>query len=132
MKAVLCKAWGPPETLVVEDVPAPKPGKGQVVVAVQAAGVNFPDVLIVQGKYQVKPEFPFSPGAEVAGTVKEVGEGVTHVKAGDYVVAFPGLGGFAEEVADYHFVIYNGRIVYSGSNEDFKADEEVRARYLGV
>jgi len=99
MKAVLCKAWGPPESLVVEDVPAPKPGKGQVVVAVQAAGVNFPDVLIVQGKYQVKPEFPFSPGAEVAGTVKEVGEGVTHVKAGDYVVAFPGLGGFAEEVA---------------------------------
>jgi len=99
MKAVLCKAWGPPESLVVEDVPSPKAGKGQVVVAVRAAGVNFPDVLIVQGKYQVKPDLPFSPGAEISGTVKEVGEGVTHVKPGDAVVAFPGVGGFAEEVA---------------------------------
>jgi NADPH2:quinone reductase len=98
MKAVLCKAWGAPDTLVVEDVPAPKAGKGQVVVVVKAAGVNFPDVLIVQGKYQVKPDLPFSPGAEVSGTVKEIGEGVTHVKPGDTVVAFPGVGGFAEEV----------------------------------
>ncbi|MCX7891544.1 MAG: NADPH:quinone oxidoreductase family protein [Burkholderiales bacterium] len=98
MKAVLCKAWGAPESLVVADIPAPKAGKGQVVVAVRAAGVNFPDVLIVQGKYQVKPDLPFTPGAEVCGTVKEVGEGVTHLKPGDTVVAFPGIGGFAEEV----------------------------------
>lgn len=98
MKAVLCKAWGAPESLVVADVPAPKAGKGQVVVAVRAAGVNFPDVLIVQGKYQVKPDLPFTPGAEICGTVKEVGEGVTHLKPGDTVVAFPGIGGFAEEV----------------------------------
>lgn len=98
MKAVLCKSWGPPQALVVEEVPAPRAGKGQVVVAVKAAGVNFPDVLIVQGRYQVKPELPFTPGAEVCGTVKEVGEGVTHLKPGDTVVAFPGIGGFAEEV----------------------------------
>ncbi len=98
MKAVLCKSWGTPESLVVAEVPAPKAGKGQVVVAVRAAGVNFPDVLIVQGKYQVKPELPFTPGAEVCGTVKEVGEGVAHLKPGDTVVAFPGIGGFAEEV----------------------------------
>jgi NADPH2:quinone reductase len=95
---VLCKAWGPPESLVIEDLPSPLPGKGQVVVSVRAAGVNFPDVLIIQGKYQFKPELPFSPGAEVAGTVKAVGEGVRHVKPGDTVAAFLPFGGFAEEV----------------------------------
>jgi len=87
MKAVLCKELGMPEDLVVEDVPSPRPGKGQVVLSVKAAGVNFPDILIIQGKYQFKPEFPFSPGGEVAGVVKEAGEGVTSLKPGDRVIA---------------------------------------------
>src|SRR4051794_7668019 len=69
MKAVVCKAWGPPDSLVVEDVASPVPAAGQVVVDVKAAGVNFPDVLTVQGKYQVKPELPFTPGNEFAGIV---------------------------------------------------------------
>jgi NADPH:quinone reductase len=98
MKAVLCKSFGPPESLVIEDVEPTKPGNDQVVIRVKACGVNFPDTLIIQGKYQSKPPFPFIPGSEVAGTIKEVGEGVDHVKVGDRVIAFTGLGGFAEEV----------------------------------
>jgi NADPH2:quinone reductase len=98
MKAVLCKEWGMPGMLVVEDVPSPKPASGQVVVSVKACGVNFPDTLIIQGKYQFKPEMPFSPGGEVAGVIKEVGEGVTRVKPGDRVIAFNTWGGFAEEM----------------------------------
>jgi NADPH2:quinone reductase len=98
MKAVLCKAYGPPESLVIEDVPALEPGPGEVVVSVKAASVNFPDVLIIQNKYQVKPPLPFSPGSEVAGIVKAVGGGVTHVKPGDRVMAIIGYGAFAEEV----------------------------------
>jgi NADPH2:quinone reductase len=101
LKAVLCKQLGLPDTLVVEDVPSPKPGPGQVVVSVKAAGVNFPDVLIIQGKYQFKAELPFSPGGEVAGVVKEIGEGVKGFKAGDRVIAGSTFGGFAQEfVAD--------------------------------
>src|SRR5207253_985269 len=73
-------------------------GKGQAVISVKASGVNCPDTLIIQGKYQFKPALPFSPGSEVAGIVKEVGEGVHHVKAGDKVIAFTSWGGFAEEV----------------------------------
>jgi NADPH2:quinone reductase len=98
MKAVLCKEYGPPEGLVVEEVESLKPGRGQVVVAVKACGVNFPDTLIIQGKYQFKPDTPFSPGSEVSGVVKEVGEGVDGVKVGDRVIAFTSWGGFAEEV----------------------------------
>ncbi len=98
MKAVLCKAYGPPESLVIEDIEPLKPGKGQVVISVKACGVNFPDTLIIQGKYQSRPPLPFIPGNEVAGTVKEIGEGVERVKVGDQVMAFTGLGGFAEEV----------------------------------
>jgi len=97
MKAVLCKEFGPVERLVVEDVPSPVAGKGQVVIRVAAAGVNFPDVLLVQGKYQLRPAFPFSPGGEVAGTVKEVGAGVVHVGAGDAVIGLAAYGGYAEE-----------------------------------
>jgi NADPH2:quinone reductase len=99
MKAVLCKELGPPEKLVLEEVPSPQPGKGQVVVGVKAAGVNFPDTLIIQGKYQFKPEPPFSPGGEVAGVVKALGEGVSGVKLGDRVIASSTYGGFAEEMA---------------------------------
>jgi NADPH:quinone reductase len=98
MKAVLCKAYGPPESLVIEEVEPLKPGSGQVVIGVKACGVNFPDTLIIEGKYQFKPEMPFSPGGEVAGVIKEVGEGVERVKIGDRVIAFTGWGGFAEEV----------------------------------
>jgi len=99
LKAVLCKELGPPEKLVVEDVPSPRPSKGQVVVSVKAAGVNFPDTLIIQGKYQFKPEPPFSPGGEVAGVVKQVGEGVSGIRVGARVIGASTFGGFAEEIA---------------------------------
>jgi NADPH2:quinone reductase len=98
MKAVLCKAFGPPESLVIEEIASPVPGPGEVVISVKAASVNFPDVLIIQNKYQFKPPLPFSPGSEVAGTVKEVGEGVTAFTAGDPVLAVTTYGAFAEEV----------------------------------
>jgi NADPH2:quinone reductase len=98
MKAILCKQFGPPESLVYEDIPSPKAGPGDVVVSMKAASVNFPDVLIIQNKYQFKPPLPFSPGSELAGVVKEVGEGVKHFKPGDRVIAFTGHGAFAEEV----------------------------------
>ncbi|MGH9143001.1 MAG: NADPH:quinone oxidoreductase family protein [Vicinamibacterales bacterium] len=98
MKAVLCKAYGPPESLVVEDVAAPVAGAGEAVISVRAASVNFPDVLIIENKYQVKPPLPFSPGSEVAGIVKSVGDGVTIFQPGDRVMAITGYGAFAEEV----------------------------------
>ena len=98
MKAVVCKAFGPPESLVIEELPSPRPGPGEVVVSMKAASVNFPDVLIIQNKYQAKPPLPFSPGSELAGIVKEVGEGVTSVKPGERVIAFTTYGAFAEEV----------------------------------
>src|SRR5688572_3510411 len=98
MKAVLCKQFGPPDSLVVEDVPSPKASTGEVVIAVKAASVNFPDVLIIQNKYQFKPPLPFSPGSELAGVVKEVGAGVRGFKPGDKVMAFTTYGAFAEEV----------------------------------
>jgi len=98
MKAVLCKAYGPPDSLVVEDVPSPTAGPGEVVITVKAAGVNFPDVLIIENKYQVKPPLPFSPGSEVAGLVKAAGDGVADWKPGDAVSAITAYGGFAEEV----------------------------------
>jgi len=98
LKALLCKQFGPPESLVLEDVPSPKPGPGEVVVAIKAASVNFPDVLIIQNKYQVKPPLPFSPGSELAGVVKEIGADVKNVKPGDKVIAFTTFGAFAEEV----------------------------------
>ena len=97
MKALLCKAWGGPETLVLEDMPSPKPGPGEVVIDVKAAGVNFPDVLIIQNKYQVKPPLPFAPGAELAGVIKEIGPDVTGWKPGDRVIAMTTWGAFAEE-----------------------------------
>jgi NADPH:quinone reductase len=98
MKAVLCKTFGLPETLVVEDVSSAVATQGKVVISVKACGVNFPDTLIIQGKYQIKPPMPFSPGGEVSGIIKEVGEGVSHLKVGDKVFSLTGFGGFAEEV----------------------------------
>lgn len=99
MKAVLCKAFGPAETLVLEEVASPEPKKNEVLIDVHAAGVNFPDTLIIEGKYQFKPPFPFSPGGEAAGTVAAVGEKITHLKPGDRVMALTGWGSFAEQVA---------------------------------
>lgn len=99
MKALLCKAYGPPESLVLEEVPSPRPGKGQVVVSVKACSANFPDALLIQNKYQFRPDLPFAPGAEIGGVVKEVGEGVSGLKAGDRVLGSVGWGGFAEEIA---------------------------------
>lgn len=98
MKAILCRAYGPPESLVVADVPSPVAGPGEAVVSVKAASLNFPDVLIIQNKYQFKAPLPFSPGSELAGVVKAVGDGVTHVEVGDRVMAFTTYGAFAEEV----------------------------------
>jgi NADPH:quinone reductase len=99
MKAVLCKEFGPPESLVVEEVAEPAAGPQQVVVDVKACAVNFPDVLIIQNLYQFRPPLPFSPGAEIAGVVSAVGSGVDHVSIGDRVFASTGWGGLAEKIA---------------------------------
>src|SRR5712691_3455082 len=98
MKAVLCKAYGPPESLVVEEVADPTPGPGEIVLSVTAASVNFPDVLIIENKYQVKPSLPFSPGCEAAGVVGQAGAGVERVKPVDRVMAMTVYGGFSEIV----------------------------------
>ena len=97
MKAIVCKEFGEPEKLVYEDFPLPKLGAGDVRIRVAAAGVNFPDALIIQNKYQFKATPPFVPGAEVAGTVLEVGAKVRHVAPGDTVAALGQVGGYAEE-----------------------------------
>jgi NADPH2:quinone reductase len=98
MKAVLCKQFGPPDSLAIEEVPSPRAGPGEVVISVKAASLNFPDVLIIQNKYQFKPPLPFSPGSELAGVVKEAGPGVEGLRPGDRVMAFTTYGAFAEEV----------------------------------
>ena len=97
MRAVLCRAWGGPETLTIEEVATPEPGPGEVRIRVLAAGVNFPDVLIIQKKYQVQPPLPFTPGAEIAGEVEAAGPGTT-LRPGTRVAGFCSLGGFAEQV----------------------------------
>lgn len=98
MKALLSKAVGGPETLVVEDMAAPEAGPGQLLVSVKACAVNYPDVLIIEDKYQVKPPRPFSPGGEIAGIVEAVGADVSGWKPGDRVIAVPGSGGMREKV----------------------------------
>ena len=99
MRAIVCKEFGPPEKLVVEDLPTPSITEHQVLLDVKACGVNFPDLLIIENKYQFKPPLPFSPGGEVSGVVKTVGAKVTTLKPGDRVLGAPGFGGFAEEIA---------------------------------
>jgi len=99
MKAVLSKAPGGPETLVLEETANPVVGPGLAVVSIKACGVNYPDVLIIEDKYQFKPNRPFSPGGEISGVVKSVGEGVTHIRVGERVFGSVGNGGMAEEVA---------------------------------
>ena len=98
MKAVLAKSFAPPEELVLEEVAPRHAGRGEIVIAVKACGVNFFDTLIVQGKYQIRPPLPFSPGGEVAGVLSEVGEGVAAFKKGSRVLAYSGHGGYAEQV----------------------------------
>ena len=98
MRAVLCKEWGGPEKLVVADVPPPPIQQGAVRIAIHAAGINFADLLLISGQYQEKPAFPFTPGMEAAGTVIEVGAGVSDFKAGDRVMALTGTGAYAEEI----------------------------------
>jgi NADPH2:quinone reductase len=97
MKALLSKQSGGPETLVLDDVPEPVPGAGEVRIAVRACGVNFPDLLMIQDLYHYKPPRPFAPGAEVAGVVDAVGAGVGHVRAGDRVMLSPARGGMAQK-----------------------------------
>jgi NADPH2:quinone reductase len=99
MKALLCKQHGLPDTLVLEEVPDPVPAEGEVVIDIRSAGVNFPDVLIIQNLYQAKPALPFAPGAELAGVVSAVGPGVTHRKVGDRVIGSSTWGAFAEKIA---------------------------------
>lgn len=98
MKALVCRAYGPPDTLVYEELPSPPLGDDQIRIRVHACGVNFPDTLIIEGKYQFKPEPPFAPGGEVAGVIDEVGPAVTGFSIGDRVIAVTGWGGYAEEV----------------------------------
>jgi NADPH2:quinone reductase len=95
---MLCKEWGDPSTLVFEDVESPSPAAGEVRVAVRASGVNFADVLMIGGRYQFKPPFPFSPGFEVSGVVTEVGEGVDGLESGERIMAALPHGGYAEEI----------------------------------
>ena len=97
MRAVLCKAFGPPESLVVEETPSPALREGAVRVAVHAAGINFGDTLMIEGKYQEKPPFPFTPGFEIAGEIVEIGAGVTELKPGDRVMGTGDKGGYADE-----------------------------------
>ncbi len=98
MKALLCEAYGPPETLALREVPLPLPGPGEIRLRVVVAGVNFPDTLIIQNKYQIRPPLPFSPGGEAAGFVDAIGDGVTGVAIGDRVAAMTFSGAFAEQV----------------------------------
>jgi NADPH2:quinone reductase len=98
MQAILCNSFAPIDQLVFEEMPSPEINKGHVLIEVSAAGVNFPDSLLVEGLYQMKPDLPFIPGSEVAGVIKEVGEGVTHLKVGQKVIGLCMLGGYAQEV----------------------------------
>ena len=98
MKALLSRQVGGPETLTFEDVEDPAPGPGQVLIAMRACGLNFPDALLLRDQYQLRPPRPFSPGGEVAGIVLDAGRDVTHVRAGDRVLAMPGWGGLATRV----------------------------------
>ncbi len=99
MKAILCSQYCGPDGLVLSDIPDPTAGPGEVVVAIKAAALNFFDLLMIQGKYQVKPPFPFSPAAEIAGVIESVGTGVTDLKPGDRVAASCGHNGARQKIA---------------------------------
>ncbi len=99
MKALLSKLPGPPETLELTEIAEPTAGAGEVLIAIKAAGVNFPDALIIEDRYQLKPARPFAPGAEVAGVIESVGAGVTRFAPGDRILGSAGCGGYAEKIA---------------------------------
>ena len=98
MQAIVCNSWGLPDTLNLEQLADAAPGPGQVAIDIRAAGVNFPDVLIIQNKYQTKPALPFIPGGELSGVISAVGDGVSHYAIGDRVIAFTSQGAFAERI----------------------------------
>jgi len=98
MRAIVCRAFGPPDGLVREDWPAPVPGVGEIAIAARAIGINYPDLLVVEGRYQSLPKLPFVPGKELAGVVDSVGPGVTAFAPGDRVLAQVDAGAFAEIV----------------------------------
>jgi NADPH2:quinone reductase len=106
MKALVCDKWELPSALKVGDLPKPSPGPKEVLIKIKACGVNFPDVLIVQGLYQFRPPFPFSPGGEISGEIEAVGEEVKHLKPGQEVVSMIGWGGMAE------YVVANKNVVF--------------------
>lgn len=106
MKALLSKEPGGPDTLILEEVADPVAGKGQVVVAVKACAINYPDFLIIEDKYQFKPPRPFAPGGEIAGVIESVGEGVTDWAVGDRVIAVTGHGGLVERIAIESFRLF--------------------------
>lgn len=124
MKALVCTAYGPLSQLSVQDLPSPRAGKGEVVIDVKAGSLNFPDALMVQGLYQVKPPLPFSPGAEAAGIVKEVGEGVRDIAVGDRVIASTGYGAFAEEC-----VVSADRVIPLWPDMDFELGAALMMTY---
>lgn len=96
MQALMCESFGPPEGLVLREVPVPHPGEGEVLIRVHASGLNFPDTLIIQDKYQIKAPLPFAPGGELAGVIAAVGPGVSRLAVGDRVAALTHWGGFAD------------------------------------
>jgi NADPH2:quinone reductase len=114
MKALLCNAFGPLEKLTIQEIPKPRPAPGQVLLDVKASSLNFPDALMAQGLYQVKPPLPFSPGTEMAGVIVETGSDVQDFKPGDRVIAIAGWGGFAEECA-----VDAGRLIPLPEGMDF-------------
>ncbi len=114
MKAIQCQKYGPPSDLVYTDVELPSPSEKEVKISIKACSLNFPDTLIIQGKYQFKPDLPFTPGSDIAGVIKEVGSGVKHFKAGDEVFGITNTGGFAEEV-----IISANRVFPKPPNMDY-------------
>ncbi|MCK5363012.1 MAG: alcohol dehydrogenase catalytic domain-containing protein, partial [Gammaproteobacteria bacterium] len=114
MKALLCTAWGGPDALAMGELPSPAPGSGEILIGVRACGLNFADTLMIQGKYQERPDFPFSPGLEVSGEVLETGAGVDEFAPGDRGIALCGHGGLAERV-----VVASGNVVRLPEGMDF-------------
>ena len=98
VKALLCREYGEPDVLALEEIDSRSPGPGELRMRVRACGVNFPDILMIRGQYQIKPDFPFAPGCEVAGEVLEIGSDVSGFTAGDRIVGVPGFGGMQEEI----------------------------------
>ncbi|MEM8933769.1 MAG: NADPH:quinone oxidoreductase family protein [Acidobacteriota bacterium] len=124
MRGLLCKEFGPFDDLTLETLDAPTPGAGEVAIEVRAAGLNFPDLLIVAGKYQVRPPLPFVPGGECAGVVAAVGDGVEHVAVGDRVIAMGQVGAFAETM-----VVPAGGVIPMPESLSFEAAAGVAITY---